>query len=154
MSSGVRVNLKSCHAPMILSALVKASRENFFRWWRFIFQRLETPNYMPFMQSRRGSTNVQEILDSPSPNMQSSKTDLTYNIIAFCCAIWFLITGSIWVYFANLFLGYPVAIIGIYFWYKARKEGSRDTFHKIVLAVFVTGLLTSLGVLIGLLLTN
>ena len=77
-----------------------------------------------------------------------------YNIIAIACAAWFLLTGAVWVYFFSLIVSYPIAAVGLYFWYKARRNGSNDNWNKTALALLTAGLVISLTVLAGLLITN
>ncbi len=84
----------------------------------------------------------------------SSGKNRTYNIIAICCGLWFILTGSVWVYFANLFLSFPLAILGFYFWYRARKNGSTDKWNLAGLILLATGAVMSFVTLVALLITN
>lgn len=75
----------------------------------------------------------------------TDKTARTINILALICAIWFLITGAMWVYLAALFIAYPVGLAGAIMWYKARKTGKFAKLNRATMWVYIIGLLLSLG---------
>jgi hypothetical protein len=77
-----------------------------------------------------------------------------YNILAISCAVWFLISGWAWLYFMNLFISFPFAALGLFFWYKARKAGSNNALNRITLILFISGAVISVTVLLILLFTN
>lgn len=78
----------------------------------------------------------------------------TYNIIAICCGVWFILTGSFWTYLANLFVSYPFAILGFFMWRAARRNGSTDKLNRAALILLSIGAIMSVVSLIILLITN
>lgn len=68
-----------------------------------------------------------------------------YNILSLVCGVWFLLTGWVWTYLANLFVAYPVGLIGLFFWYQGRKVNSTSLYNKIALGVLIAGLVVSIG---------
>jgi hypothetical protein len=78
----------------------------------------------------------------------------TYNIIAICCGLWFILSGSIWVYLANVFISFPFALLGFFLWYHARKNGSTDNWNRAALILLSIGAVMSVVTLVVLLVTN
>jgi hypothetical protein len=73
-------------------------------------------------------------------------------ILALLFATWFVLTGWVWFYFYALVFSYPFALLALLFWFIIRSDKKkRNIAIPIVLGV---GLLSSLSVLVGLLVTN
>ena len=70
-----------------------------------------------------------------------------YNTLAFICAIWFACFGMFWTYWMNLFIAYPVGLLGLFFWYKASRI-RQSAFNNISLSILIIGLICSLGALL------
>jgi hypothetical protein len=71
-----------------------------------------------------------------------------YNILSLVCGSWFLLTGWMWTYFANLFISYPVGLIGLFLWYQGRKVNPGSLLNKIALVALIAGLICSLGAIL------
>lgn len=78
---------------------------------------------------------------------------LLFNIIALVCAIWFLLTGWFWTYFAALLFAYPVGAIGIIFWWLG-KRAEKKLLNKIAGWTFLAGFIISIGVLLAFIVMN
>ncbi|HYG02610.1 MAG TPA: hypothetical protein VD927_09195 [Chryseosolibacter sp.] len=76
------------------------------------------------------------------------------NIFATICAIWFLATGWMWVYYINLVVSFPVALIGFYCWKKGKHAANPSTLNKIAFWLYVVGFVGSFGSLAVLLIFN
>lgn len=74
--------------------------------------------------------------------------------IALFFAIWFLITGSVWVYWGALVIAYPFGITSAILWYLNRNKPGEAKRYKITGWVLLVGFVISLAVLIALLITN
>ena len=79
--------------------------------------------------------------------MNGEKKLLVINICALLCAVWFLLLGWVWVYFANIIFVFPVAILGFFLWRKGRSV-EKKKLNKIVGWVFLAGIVSSLGSLV------
>ena len=77
-----------------------------------------------------------------------------YNVGSIICGIWFILTGSIWVYFGSLVISYPVALIGLLLWNKGRKIEPNNKLNKTALILHIIGLTLSMLSLIILLISN
>ena len=77
--------------------------------------------------------------------MKEETKAFLFNLFALLCGIWFLLTGWIWVYFANMILAYPVAIVGLLLWYRARKIAPGSLFNRVTLAFFILGFTVSIA---------
>lgn len=77
-----------------------------------------------------------------------------YSIGALICALWFLMTGWLWVYFANLVISMPFGLLGFYFWSKARNLDPANKLVKTSLIILILGILVSIATLIALLIEN
>ena len=83
--------------------------------------------------------------------MKITKNDVLF-VFALLFALWFALTGIVWVYFAALFVAYPFGALSLVFWLTIRKDGKkRNIVLPIVLAF---GLAASLSVLVYLLIYN
>jgi len=67
------------------------------------------------------------------------------NFLALVCGVWFLLTGWIWTYLSNLFLSYPVGLVGLFFWYQGKKINPTSLYNKIALIILIVGMVVSLG---------
>ncbi|MFN8286471.1 MAG: hypothetical protein U0V74_06955 [Chitinophagales bacterium] len=75
----------------------------------------------------------------------TEKTTRTLSIMALICAIWFLLTGTMWVYLGALFIAYPIGIVGAVIWYFTRRTGKFVKLNRATMWVFIVGLILSLG---------
>ncbi len=83
--------------------------------------------------------------------MKITKNDILF-YLGLICAIWFAFMGIVWVYWAALFIAYPIGLISFFMWRAIRKEKRKRTkFIPIILSI---GLMLSLIVLVYLLLWN
>jgi hypothetical protein len=76
---------------------------------------------------------------------EQNKKASRYNIFALLCGIWFVLTGWMWLYAANLIFSYPVAVLGLLFWSRARKLGSRSLLGRVALWFHIAGLVASIS---------
>lgn len=65
-----------------------------------------------------------------------------FHITSIICGIWFLLTGWIWSFLMAIFLSYPVAIIGLFFWGLGCKF--TEKLSKPILTLYITALTISL----------
>jgi hypothetical protein len=68
------------------------------------------------------------------------------NILALTCAIWFLLLGWVWVYFANVIFVFPVAIAGFFLWRKGR-AAEKKLLNRVVGWMLLLGMVISAGAL-------
>lgn len=68
--------------------------------------------------------------------------------------IFFLMTASVWAYFANLVLALPALLISYLLWRAGKKHDPRVARYRIIPIVWMAGGLLSLGVLVALLINN
>jgi hypothetical protein len=57
------------------------------------------------------------------------------DIIALLCALWFLMTSWIWIYYANIVISFPIGLIALWLWKKGRLKHSSDTLNKVTFIV-------------------
>lgn len=96
-------------------------------------------------------------LDKSNMNIASNKQDLKSNVsfyIALIGSIWFLLTSAIWIYLACLVISYPFGILAFALWIKGKNKDEEKKRYRIVGIILATGLVISLAVLVGLLITN
>jgi hypothetical protein len=86
--------------------------------------------------------------------MLTERKTKIYLIISLVCAIWFLLTGSVWVYFANLVISYPVGLLSFVLWNKCRKAPFYHTLQKAVMYLLLAGSVISLISLLILVMFN
>ncbi len=67
-------------------------------------------------------------------------------------ALWFMLTGMVWVYFAALFVGYPFGLISFLFWRSIKKDGKKR--NQVIPVLLLVGLAASLTALVFLLIWN
>lgn len=67
-------------------------------------------------------------------------------------AVWFAITGIVWVYWAALVLAYPAGLISLWIYFYLRKTDKKRA--RYLLVTLGIGLVLSLGVLLVLLISN
>jgi hypothetical protein len=83
--------------------------------------------------------------------MQIRKEDIIFTT-SLLAAIWFAWTGMVWVYWAAVFVAYPVGLISFFLWRLIRNEGRKRT--KLIPIILITGLVLSLGTLVYLLIRD
>lgn len=76
-----------------------------------------------------------------------------YNVLAFLCSIWFLLLGWLWVYWLNVIIVFPFAILGFLFW-RGGRHAEVKLLNKITGWILVAGLVSSIAFLVGLLTRN
>lgn len=76
--------------------------------------------------------------------MKVEKQIFLYNLTALICAIWFLLAGWVWTYLVNLFIAYPIGLLGLYFWFKGKADEQKNTLNRVVLLILVSGILVSI----------
>lgn len=77
-----------------------------------------------------------------------------YFYIALVAAIWFMLTGWLWAYLANLFVAYPFGVLSAILWYKGRKIEGNSKRYKVVAVILGLGLAASMITLVGMLMYN
>ena len=77
-------------------------------------------------------------------NIKAMRNTILF-ILGLLCALWFAWTGMVWVYWAALFIAYPIGLLGLACWFVIRAENKKRT--KFIPIVLSTGLLLSLSVL-------
>jgi hypothetical protein len=88
-------------------------------------------------------------------SVMSAKTNANYyNVISIICGTWFLFTGGIWVYYANLFISFPIGLIGMLLWYKGKQIDKENKLNKAAIIIHIAGLAVSIIVLVLLLFYN
>jgi hypothetical protein len=86
--------------------------------------------------------------------MESPTKGRAIDIIALLCALWFLLTSWIWIYYVNTVISFPIGLIAFWFWNSGKQERRGDAVRKITSIVLILGALVSVGALIVLLLNN
>jgi hypothetical protein len=82
--------------------------------------------------------------------MNLSKNDILF-ATSLLLAIWFTLTGAVWVYWFALIFAYPAGVISFILWRKGRNLDNRSKRYKIIPIVLGIGLLLSLSTLVYLL---
>ncbi|HRI79116.1 MAG TPA: hypothetical protein PLR06_06215 [Cyclobacteriaceae bacterium] len=80
--------------------------------------------------------------------MTDHKKTSFYNIAALICAIWFLLTSWLWTYGMNLFISYPVGLLGLFFWNKDKQTDPESRLSRISFMLLLAGLAISLMALL------
>ena len=83
--------------------------------------------------------------------MEKTTKALLLNVGALICGVWFFFAGMVWMYWAALFFAYPIGLLGIVLWWLGKRQKMQTTFNRIVLGVFILGLVCSVGMLVYLL---
>ncbi len=78
---------------------------------------------------------------------ENNKSNL-YFYSSLVCAIWFALTVSLWVYFANLFISLPVGIISLYTMHKGKQIDENNNRYRITTSILIAGVVVSLIVLL------
>lgn len=65
---------------------------------------------------------------------------------AMVLAVWFSITGTVWIYWAALFISYPAGVLSFTIWWHLKHENKRR--NDILITILGLGLLLSLGILL------
>ena len=63
--------------------------------------------------------------------------------LALLCATWFVLTAWFWTYFANLIFSYPVGLVGLLLWNKARVGAPDDKKNRLTITILAVGLAAS-----------
>jgi hypothetical protein len=75
--------------------------------------------------------------------MEGKSNAKLYYLFAIICGTWFLVTSWLWVYFANLIVSYPVALLGIFLWSRGKKLNPGSKANPIALWLHIAGLTIS-----------
>jgi hypothetical protein len=86
--------------------------------------------------------------------MEGKSNAKLYYLFSIICGTWFVMTSWLWVYFANLFISFPVGLIGLFLWIRGKKLNPGSKANKIAIGLFIGGLVTSLIALLILLFAN
>jgi hypothetical protein len=89
-----------------------------------------------------------------SETQRSNTSAKTYYNVAIVCGVWFAFTGGLWAYLANAFVSFPVALIGLYFWRKARRFDPENKLNRAVKIIYIIGAGISVVILAALLMKN
>jgi hypothetical protein len=81
-------------------------------------------------------------------NMTIRKNDILY-IISLITAVWFSLSGMLWVYWGALFIAYPFGLLSFFIWLRIRNEKRLRT--KFIPGILLVGLTASLVSLVLLL---
>jgi hypothetical protein len=81
-------------------------------------------------------------------SMEQTSRAKYYNIFSIICGVWFLFTGWFWVYLINVFISFPVALIGIFLWYKGKQAGPRSKLNRAALIIHIIAMAASLAALV------
>lgn len=73
--------------------------------------------------------------------MEGKSTAKIYYLFAIICGTWFLATSWAWVYFINIRFSFPVAIVGLFLWSRAKKLNPGSKANPIVLWLHLIGFL-------------
>ena len=80
--------------------------------------------------------------------MKITKNDVLFSV-AVITAIWFALTGIVWVYWLAVVAAYPFGLLSFVLWLMIRSEGRKRTkLIPIVLAIGLFCSLTVLGILL------
>ena len=77
-----------------------------------------------------------------------------YSVFALILGVWFALTSWIWVYYVNIIISFPAAMLGIYLWSKGKKIGEHSILNKAALTVHIIGFSIAIISLLLLLLAN
>jgi hypothetical protein len=66
-------------------------------------------------------------------------------VLALICAIWFVLTGWMWLYAANILFSYPFAILGFFLWKNAEKAEPHTRLNRVTIWMLGIGLFLSIG---------
>lgn len=72
------------------------------------------------------------------------KKVLPVNIFALICALWFLLTSWMWVYYMNIILSFPVGILGYFLWKRGKQKDPDSILNKSALSFLIGGTITSI----------
>jgi hypothetical protein len=76
--------------------------------------------------------------------MEGKSNAKLYYLFAIICGTWFLVTSWVWVYFANLIISYPVALLGLFLWSRGKKLNPGSKANLIALCLLIAGLVISI----------
>jgi len=82
--------------------------------------------------------------------MKIQKLDVYFSI-SMVCAIWFALTSWLWVYYMNVVLSFPFAILSLLLWHRGKKYDSKRKRYKAIPNILILGAIVSLVTLIYLL---
>ncbi|NOT75796.1 MAG: hypothetical protein HOP08_12790 [Cyclobacteriaceae bacterium] len=71
--------------------------------------------------------------------MKPETRALVFNILSLLCGIWFALTSWFWAYIANVFISFPVGILGFIFWVIGRNIGPPTKLNKASIIVHILG---------------
>lgn len=77
--------------------------------------------------------------------MKYEKKELLYNTLASICGVWFLLTGWIWTYGINLFISYPLFLIGAFLWKKGKEINKQNHLNKFAAVTLILGFIISVS---------
>jgi hypothetical protein len=80
--------------------------------------------------------------------MEGKSNAKLYYLFAIICGTWFMLTSWVWYSFANLVVSYPVGLIGIFLWSRAKKLNPGSRANPIALWLHIAGLTISVVTLL------
>jgi len=80
--------------------------------------------------------------------MTNHKKIFRYNLIAIGCASIFFLTSWMWPYLMNLFVAYPIGLIGLFFWNKGKVPDQKNIMGTIAISLLAAGLFVSFAALL------
>lgn len=86
-------------------------------------------------------------MPEPSPS-DTERSAFRRDVGAICCGLWFLLTGWMWAYLANLYLAFPIAIVGFFLWRSARRGAPPSRWNRVAGILLVVGMFSSLVALV------
>ena len=76
--------------------------------------------------------------------MQPGTKVNVFNTISLVCGTWFLLTSWLWAWGMNIFVSFPVGIVGIFFWFLAKRIQPANTWNDAALVLHVFGLASAI----------
>lgn len=79
--------------------------------------------------------------------MENSPKANVYFYVSLLCAVWFMLTSWYWLYGMNLLFSFPVGLLSLFLWYQGKKREGATSRFRIVPAILVGGVVTSIAYL-------
>jgi hypothetical protein len=81
--------------------------------------------------------------------MQKSTIGTILIIASMVCGVWFMLTSWVWAYLANVFISFPVGILGVVFWVIAKKLNPQNKWNRLAIILHLIGLASAVIVLLS-----
>lgn len=76
--------------------------------------------------------------------MENSSKANVYFYSALLCAVWFILTSWFWAYFVNVVFSFPIGLVGLFLWYRGKKQEGGSLRFRIVQYILIAGVVTSI----------